>query len=367
MPFESGTVSFRMYQLPRPIPEDSVELFAAHAAPPIDTIGSEQMAGWVTGRHLLDRNITDETAMFGGYLRLALQIAERKIPASMLHAECKMEELAILAAEDKQFLNRQQRSEIKRQKKEELLPNMPVQIKGLPFVHQPGASRLYAQALSLKQSDLFVVRFQQTLGFSALPLVPETAAMERKQEDVNDWQPFSFSPKLPDQTMLNEPGRDFLTWLWYVMEARNGTLNLPDIGDVQIMIDGPLTFVHEGNGAHETVLKNGNPVGSAEAKTCLLSGKKLRQAKLMVAQGDLSWQATVDADEFTFRSLSLPKSETLMDAVSQFQERMELIERFSEIFLCMFDCFIEVRKRPSEWSQQREKIHSWIQQRHARA
>jgi hypothetical protein len=46
---------------------------------------------------------------------------------------------------------------------------------------------------------------------------------------------------------------------------------------------------------------------------------------------------------------------------------MELIERFAEIFLCMFDRFVEERKRPSEWSQQRDKIHTWIQNRHARA
>jgi len=43
--------------------------FAKHAAPPLKSIGTEAVQGWVGGRHLLDVPITEDNAVYGGYLR----------------------------------------------------------------------------------------------------------------------------------------------------------------------------------------------------------------------------------------------------------------------------------------------------------
>ena len=99
MPFESGSVSFRMMELPRAIPKNFAEKFAAHRAGPLDAVGAGEQRGWVTGRHLLDSKITEDSAMHAGWVRLALRQAERKVPAALLKAECRMEELATMAAE----------------------------------------------------------------------------------------------------------------------------------------------------------------------------------------------------------------------------------------------------------------------------
>jgi len=45
---------------------------------------------------------------------------------------------------------------------------------------------------------------------------------------------------------------------------------------------------------------------SAEAKTALLSGKKLRCAKLMLALPDEAWSCSFDVQTFVVRSLNLP-------------------------------------------------------------
>ena len=87
MPFEGGSVSFRMFFLPREMPADAVQRFQKNAVPPLDGLKADPLHGWVTGRHLLDRQITEDTASYGGYLRMTLMQAARKIPVSLFRRE----------------------------------------------------------------------------------------------------------------------------------------------------------------------------------------------------------------------------------------------------------------------------------------
>ena len=98
MAFESGSITTRVFYVPGGLPHDAVERFAEQAAPPIENLGREGISGWVTSRHLLDRDITPESATLAGYLYLYLMQAERKIPPALLRAECRMEELVEMRA-----------------------------------------------------------------------------------------------------------------------------------------------------------------------------------------------------------------------------------------------------------------------------
>jgi hypothetical protein len=115
MSFESGSVSFRAFMVPQPLPADIVSRVAAQAAPGLDSLRDEPVQGWVGGRHLLDRRITDDNAYYAGYLRLTLMQAVRKIPPALLKAEQTMEELAYQQANGLAFLNRKQRAEIRQE------------------------------------------------------------------------------------------------------------------------------------------------------------------------------------------------------------------------------------------------------------
>jgi len=105
---------------------------------------------------------------------------------------------------------------------------------------------------------------------------------------------------------------------------------------------------------------------SAEAKTSLLGGKKLKQAKLTLAQGDLQWSCTFTASGMVVRSLKLPPLEK-MDAVTAFQERINQIGRFSEAMLRLFDRFVQERNNIAEWKKTITEIHDWISERKTRA
>ena len=367
MPFESGSVSFRMLELPRAFPDNCAEKFAAHRAGPLDAVGAGEQSGWVTGRHLLDSKITEDSARHAGWVRLALRQAERKVPAALLRAECRMEELATMAAEGKAYLKAKQRAEIRQAVTERLMPNMPPQLKAIPFVYQPGAAHLYVAALPLAQLDVFNAALLATLGFGGSPSTPETLGATLKKADLRDFAGASFSPEMEGEAMEAAPGREFLTWLWFKAETQNGRMALSAGEELGVLLEGPLTFTHEGHGAHVSVLKKGAPENSIEAKTCLLGGKKLKEAKITLALDEQrTWAFGFEADQFLVRGLKLPQGEDRLDAVSRFQERMAFLEQWREIFLDLFGAFLDARTDAKKWKNAVGDIRAWIQGRPGR-
>jgi hypothetical protein len=362
--FESGSISFRLFLLPQPVPENAATRFAKHALPALDALGADKMTGWVTGRHLLDRHLTADTAYYGGFLRLTLVTAARKIPTALFRAECKMEELAQLATHGYDRLSARARSDIREQVTARLLPQMPPQLKAAPCVAEAAGERLWAAALSDLQAEEFAMHFNQAAGVNPIPLTPEAAAA-RRQIDVRQWDLACFSPEAEGEPVSDRVGQDFLTWFWFLAEARRGIVKLPELGEFGLLVEGPLTFVMEGGGAHEMVLRKGEPRVSAEAKAALLAGKKLKRAKLTLARGDETWSCALDADSFAFRGLKLPPTEQL-DAVSRFQDRMRALELFGDAFYSIYDQFLAERNDRHRWQETLKELHKWVAGRYAR-
>lgn len=359
MSFESGSVSFRICRLPEPLPENRLERFAAKAAAPLDYVKEEPQLGWVSGRHLLERRIDDETAFLGGYLRLSLRQAQRKIPSSLLQAECRMAELQLLADTGQEALGRKQQREIRQDVTQRLLPQMPPQLTGTHFVVDSAANQLYVSATSDRQFDVFAAYFHQTVGFDPLPLTPDSLAIEHFDADSGALPTLNFSPDLPDTATGGTLGQTFLTWLWFFLEQRKGVLPKSQLGEFSMMVDGPLLFVAEETGALESAIRKGTPTLSAEAKAALTVGKKLRQAKLIMARTQAeTWSVTVDADNLVFRGLKLPEGEAL-DPGSVFEERMTNIHVFQTVIIELFkrfvsdlldtDTFAATQKAAKEW------------------
>lgn len=363
MPFENGRVSFRIYTLPRSLPEDYIERFARHKAPPIENCSGGNTSGWVTGRHLLDRDIREETAMHCGYLRMALLQLEKKIPPSLLKAECQIEELALLEAEGKQFLSRKERSDIKKEVYDRLLPEMPPQIKDIPFIHHPQNQSLYAAALSNSKSDLFCSRFLNTMGYSLMPCAPDTLVEQLGKPDPRRWSPASFTERVPDEAIELRPGHEFLTWLLFSFDARGGYVDVERIGRVALLLEGPLTFYQEGSGAYQTVLKEGEPIGSPEASTALLAGKMLKKAKLTLALQDEPWEFAIDGDEFVFRNVKLPETDKSLDSFSRFAERIGRLDQLRDVFFGLYDHYLAIRCKPSAWGAEKQAMRDWIKAR----
>jgi len=365
MGFEGGSLSYRAFYLSGKLPEDMVKRFAKHAIPPIDTLTDGEINGWVSGRHMLDRKITDENAFLAGYFRLTLVKAEKKIPEALLRAECKIEELARMSAEGKDFLKRGERIEIKKAVIDRLLPTMPPTLTGIPVLFDTSSEVLYAGATTESQMDVLVIKFQEAAGVKLIPLTPQTASLKRRHISVEGVEPTSFSPELEDPLAGGNIGQDFLTWLWFYSEMRGGLMTI-EKDQYGVMLEGPLTFYLEGDGAHLTLLRNGAPLVSSEAKTAMLSGKKLVSAKITMSHQQEMWSVMLDANNFIFRGMKIPRAEEEIDAVSRFQQRMVSLDRFMNAFLSYYDRFLDERLDRKQWKPVQKDIHKWVSDRVAK-
>jgi len=364
MGLENGSISFRMFYIPHRLPPDYIKLFAKKAAPPVNKNLKEPIHGWVSGRHLLDREITDENAFLGGYLRLTLMKAEKKVPESLLKAECKIQELAELRETQSSFLKKERKIEIKKEVMERLLPEMPPTLTGISIVYDDRTNILYASSISDKQTQALMISMRETIEKDIIPLTPRTLALQQKRINEKDLPPVSFSPELEDSLAGGTLGQDFLTWLWFYSEVKGGTVDT-DRGRFTIAIQDPLIFVREGEGAHEIIIRKGSPLVSGEVKIALLNGKKLTFARIIIARDKLQWECGLDANHFIFRSLKLPKGQPL-DPVSKFQERMLSLDTFREAFTGFFDLFLENRASPGLWKSAQKEIHKWVSDRIAK-
>ena len=269
MSFDHGPINVTMFKLRQKLPENYLEMFAAYAAKPLEDVRDEKQLGWTTGRHLLETKIDEASAICGGHLYLNLRRAERKIPAVMMSTIAKREELIYMQANGKDFVPASVKREIRKDAIERNLMKMPVNWSGIPFVIDLSTEIIYVGSTSPGQLDDFICFFFKTTGLEPIHInISELCEQLGIQEaDLPSIQ-FSADCKPGDLT----PGRDFLTWLWYYSEKYANN----------IMIEGPLTFAadDEARGSHDITIKKGDcPTRSAEAKSALIIGKKLRKAK----------------------------------------------------------------------------------------
>ncbi len=363
MAFDQGPMTFRVCHLPKPLPKDALGRFAAAAAPPLESLRDEPVWGWVSGRHLLERRIDQETATLGGYLHLCLRKAERRIPPGLLRAECRLAELTQMAAAKTDRLSHKERKAIKEEVIERLLPQMPPQLSGVPFTVDTPDNVLYVSAPGQAALDTFLGKFCDAIGFEPIPLTPENAATTLFGVDPKSVMALNFAPEIPDGEAGGTLGQNFLTWLWWFQEERKGVLPQTKLGEFGLLLDGPLVFVAKGPGAYESVVRKGTPTLSAEAKAALSVGKKLRRAKLTLARArGEEWSVTVDADEFVFRGLRVPEGEA-MDPGSIFEERLGNLYIFQKVFFALFQRFLNEFREPAKVQEFQEQAKKWVRER----
>ena len=366
MPFESGSTALTICNLSSKLPADHLERFAANGAGRLDDVKAEPVIGWVSGRHLLENDINEATAICGGHLYLNLRKAERKIPSALLKAICRREELAYMQANDAGSVPSKERKRIKAEAIERNLMKMPPSFSAVPFVVDMVKGVLFAGTASQKQLENLIALFHKSVEVEPVPIsVNELMARAIKGGSESDLPNLSFcGPAGKDIDPV--PGRDFLTWFWYFTEETGGKIKVPGEGDFEAMVEGPLTFAFpnsEAKGAAESAVKKGGcPQVSAEAKAALAVGKKLKKCKFNIVRGQEVWSGTFDADKFTFTGLTLPEGEE-MERNARFAERVDRIHTFSKAIEAYFKTFAETftgdgrpaaEKAIRKWAQDRE-------------
>lgn len=161
-------------------------------------------------------------------------------------------------------------------------------------------------------------------------------------------------------------GQEFLTWLWYKSEERGGSVCLPGAGDIVLVFEKHMLLEYGEGEANEKLICRGLQTELKEARTGLMMGKKLEQARIRLEQGDHEWHLTLTATLFEFRSVKVPKSMTEAEedlgpgaAEGRMLDRIGMIEEISRTVNELFRMFLKVRIG-ADWEAEVAKIRTWV-------
>ena len=162
-------------------------------------------------------------------------------------------------------------------------------------------------------------------------------------------------------------GQEFLTWLWWKSEERGGSVEIPGFGDITVVFEKHMLLEYGEGEYSEKLVCTGLQTELKEARTGLLMGKKLEQARIQIVKDTYEWNFTLGAALFEFRNVRLPKTAATEqgggnsdeETEGMILERVFLFEELVRIINDLFRLFLKVRIT-SDWSAELQTIRGWV-------
>lgn len=156
-------------------------------------------------------------------------------------------------------------------------------------------------------------------------------------------------------------GEEFLTWLWYRWETLGGEFTLPGGRVVGIAIDDFLTFAAPSDDETEQTLRHGLPTRTEEARTALRQGRRVRRARMILAEGSRQWSATIDGASMQLTGVKLPEdAEEVESDNDRTADRAANWLALHEIVQALYGVFLRDRLAPNYRSAGAEKQAQWM-------
>jgi len=156
-------------------------------------------------------------------------------------------------------------------------------------------------------------------------------------------------------------GEEFLTWLWFQWETQGGEFPLAGGRVVGVALDDFLTFAALTEDETEQTLRRGLPTRTAEARTALRQGHRLRKARLLIAEGDRQWTATLDAPTMTLGGVKLPDDAEECDSEAErTADRAANWLALHEIVQALYGVFLKERLRDDYRADGAEAQAAWM-------
>jgi hypothetical protein len=158
-------------------------------------------------------------------------------------------------------------------------------------------------------------------------------------------------------------GKEFLTWLWFVCETRDGRIEVQGFGPVDIEIDTKIELTAAGDHAKAAVTEE-LPTGSTEAHAALRVGKKLTKANFRLNLEAHGFVATLD-EHLRMSGVKLPFGLDAKEATDQDQrhyvvsDRLSKLDELERLIESMFAIFVEVRTGAG-WADENEAMCEWV-------
>ena len=158
-------------------------------------------------------------------------------------------------------------------------------------------------------------------------------------------------------------GEEFLTWLWFKWETRGGEFTLSGGRIVGIALDDFLSFAALTEDETEQTLRRGLPTRTAEARTALRQGHRLRKARMLIAEGERQWTATIDGPTLSLSGVKLPDdAEECESETDRTADRAANWLALHEIVQALYGQFLKERLRDNYESTGAQAQANWMAQ-----
>jgi len=291
----------------------------------------QKRMGWVSLTDLLDTDFRNANYVLGDYLIFSLRVDRKMIAPSLLKIRIIEEERRWLAENGKEKINKPLHQEMKDRVKLELLAKTEPIPSFYDVCWAVSKKMLYFSSWAEHVTDDFIELFKKSFALNLKPFAPhrDIPISNHAGPDLK----FSFI------------GREFLTWLWFKSEERNGKIKISDTEEVDICFLKRLVL-EAGEGEYsQSVVCQGLHAELAEAREAIRQGKKIKEARMKLQHAKNEWEFTLKADAFHYQSLKIPEAaeweEKDEDPAGKLLEQIYLIEKVVKVMNDLYGLFLK--------------------------
>ncbi len=366
---------------PKLIDQSLLDTLEAHAlAPAEDSSSAEVEYGWCGGRHILDSRFDFEHNVFNDALSFALRIDTNKVPSELKMAYRILEEDALAAGNPSGFISKAQKKDAKDTLSQKLSGELSTgkfrRSKMTSVLWDTVTKTVYSPA-SATVSEKLIELFERSFGLTLEPLSAGSLGQRMlesrsRRRDYEDLRPTRFvlssegdghHPEYPWTAKGPQPkdflGNEFLLWLWFEAEHRDGVLKTESGGELSLFIDKMLDLDCAYGQSGRDGLRGTGPGRMPEAVDGLRSGKVPRKAGLILDASGQQFSLTLAAESFSITGAKLPEVEEADTPRTLFEERITLLRDLCKSIDGMYEAFLKVRCS-SGWEGQAGAIRKWI-------
>ncbi len=374
MGLSSGTLTFSRFSvkgdLPPRFPEFVNDRIRRFCFAGLDRSTEERTLGWTSLDDVLDTDFSHANYALGDLLVFSLRIDRKTVPPSLLRIRTLALQNARLAETGRKRLSREEKEAIREQVRIEILrASLPVP-SFFDVCWSPTDRILYFASLNPKVMQDFQDLFHECFSLTLCPFLPwdperlerDTAGRLASLAAMRGNTPADGLTPV-DPALL---GREFLAWLWFKSEERDGWIAVPDMGDVELHVLRRIVLESGEGEYHSSVTCQGLHAELKEGKEALRQGKRIREARLKLTRDALSWEFTFKADAFAFQTMKLPAApEEAEDgpdgAEGRTLERVYLIRAGVDLMDRLWSAFLRSRLSVEWAATEIPRLKQWLE------
>lgn len=335
----NGTMSIRLYKVEGDLPKKWQDEF-------IDEIRKNKFkelapekdfgVGWVRPENFLDTDFDESKVVHNQYLTVTVRADKKAIDGRLFRALFERELEKFKKETNREKVKPSEKKEIKEKLQRQMMMQTEPARRTYDMCWDTGTARLYFFATGDRTQDLFREQFWKTFHLEPV----QQKVKERFETVTGESMP-------PD---LDDPGREFATWLYWRTDNEGGKFKLEKSGEIMLWVEDRMIFKDAAEKPASTTLTGGDPARAPEARASLAGGKKLSKVKLGLRRGEREWSLTLDGETLDILSLKIPALLTDEEDEVLF-ERLALLEEASFVIDELFGEYAN-KRLSDEWERE---------------